>query len=214
MIKKFINQDLISKDPLCKLYSELYEIIKLIGTEKEFRVYYFKFNSISLIIELFKSVKISFDQDILIKLNEFLKEQKLTYIKLNFFNKSYENKEKSYSLCLQYLDDLGANEFNYIRVTIKADLLILRYKGFSDSLVEAGLKDMIEFIETLENCQNTEYYIKITLNLCYEFVLSKTKILQDQKLYEKYSEKLLQLCIRSNTIFYKKLRHLSKYYKN
>ena len=196
-----IDTKSVRKEDLIKLVKDYHSIISLIKKDFKCEIYYtflFLFNIYDGFLRILGIKVIPINQ---IKIINLLKDQKDT---IAYFIKNIEDKigfikEEYLTEVLEYLDGLGVNKLNDLRLTIKSKLISFNFNSQDSLRVSEGSKELKEFIDFLTLNRDTYDFIYTNLMSWYEQILplALKSFDADKNHYFKCAEDYFELGIRN-----------------
>jgi hypothetical protein len=169
------NPESLDKEKILKIKSHFENLSKMVGTEEEYKVSYYGFNSLILFNVLCRIANIPFDGKQFVKMEKYYEGKKYSYLQLFWTRDQIPPEPILYSIekCKKYADELGLaelhpwnlniklHEFNKKLLTPTAEI-IESLKGpmyaFLDFLVER--REEYSFIETkVQNIHSSAFLV-------------------------------------------------------
>ena len=207
IFKILISLIMFSNDPesinqgeLLKMRRDFVSITDLIGTDRQYEVYYTGIGIFGTIVQIFQAMNITCDPAIPLKYINFLKDQKDTLIKFFTSSECYAEVsiEEPLKIAIQYLDELGAHELNNMRITLNFQLIIIGFMSGEEIKVRENYKKLQDFINFLTQHKDTYDYINQKLMCWYQLILPMLLSMEDSQGYIKYAELLIESVIKEN----------------
>ena len=194
------NPESIDQGELFKMRRDFNSITDLIGTDRQYEIFYTGIGLFGTLVQIFQAMGITFDPQIPIKYLDLLKDQKYTFVKFISSLESYVDLllEESLKTSLEYLDELGAHELNNMRLTLKLQLILINFHSQDNLRLSMGYQQLQDFINFL--IQNKEKYDYISQKLIswYQVILPITLNGNDPDVYLKNAEDYISLGIENN----------------
>ena len=194
------DNESIDQGELLKMRRDFSSITDLIGTDRQYEVYYTGIGLFGTLVQIFQAMGITFDPKTPIKYADLLKDDIDTFIKFFSSLESYVDisLEEPLNKWITYLDELGAHEFNNMRLTWRLQLILLNFLKQDNFSVSIGYQKLQEEITYLGQHRNKYDYIKQKLISYYQIILPMTLNGNDADLYLKYAEDYIELGIENS----------------
>ena len=194
------DNESIDQGELLKMRRDFSSITDLIGTDRQYEVYYSGIGLFGTLVQIFEAMGVTFDPKTPIKYVDLLKDDIDTYIKFFSSLESYVDLslEDPLNKWITYLDELGAHELNNMRLTWRLQLILLNFLKQDSLNVDIGYQKLQEEIIYLSQHRNKYDYIKQKLISCYQIILPITLNGDDADVYLKYAEDYIELGIENN----------------
>ena len=193
------DKESIDQGEILKIKKAFTSITDLIGTDRQFEVYYTEIEVYVTIVQIFQVMGITCDSSTQTKYAELLKDNKLTFIKFftsleNYTSLSCREQQNKW---MEYLDELEAHELNYMRLKCQLQIICLNFQNQNNISMGIGCQKLQEFISYLNQHRNKYTYIKELLTRSYQIILQLTQNDLDPKIYLNFAEDYIELGLDS-----------------